>query len=363
MKYVDEYRDPELVGKLAALIEKTSTRPALLMEVCGSHTMAIRRFGIPSLLPDRISLISGPGCPVCVTEIGFIDRACAIARQPGVTIATFGDLLRVPGSESSLEAERAAGADIRVVPSSRDGLDIARQAAAEGADRKVVFLGIGFETTTPTTAAAVMAAARDGIENFLVLSAHKTMKPAMLALTAGDLHIDGFLCPGHVSIITGASIYWDIVAAGGVGCVVAGFEPLDILSGIRMLIRQIESAAPTVEIAYKRAVGWEGAAEAGRMVDRVFAPRDAVWRGLGTIPSSGLGFREEFRRFDARAVFDTPLPEPREPAGCRCGEVLTGRCSPEECPLFGNPCSPEAPVGACMVSSEGTCAAHFRYAS
>jgi hydrogenase expression/formation protein HypD len=363
LKYVDEYRDPELVRRLATQITKASTRPAVLMEVCGSHTMAIRRFGIPALLPEHISLISGPGCPVCVTEIGFIDRACDVARRPDVTVATFGDLLRVPGSTSSLERERAAGADIRVVPSSRDALVMAREAARDGNGRRVVFMGIGFETTTPTTAAAVVAADDEGLDNFLVLSAHKTMKPAMLALCAGEMGLDGFLCPGHVSVVTGASMYEEIVTAGNVGCVVAGFEPTDVLSAVLMLLRQIEAGVPKVEIAYKRAVGWEGSAPAQRLVDAVFAPRDAVWRGLGTIEQSGLGFRDKYRRFDAEAAFEWDLPEPEEPSGCRCGEVLTGRCSPGECPLFGDPCTPETPVGACMVSSEGTCAAHYRYAS
>ncbi|MEE8440687.1 MAG: hydrogenase formation protein HypD, partial [Spirochaetia bacterium] len=283
--------------------------------------------------------------------------ACAIAAEPGVIVTTFGDLIRVPGSHSSLERERACGADIRVVQSSLDVLHIAR----DNPNRQVVFLGIGFETTAPTTAAAIAQAARDGVHNIFVLSAHKVMKPAMMALVTGGVSLDGYICPGHVSIVTGAAMYEEIVAECGVGCVISGFEPVDILLAILMLVRQAEHGEPAVEIAYKRAVTWDGSRPAQRLMDEVFAPRDAVWRGLGNIPASGLGLSSDYRRFDAERAFNVNLPAAEEPAGCRCGDVLKGMCEPVDCPLFGAPCTPENPVGACMVSSEGTCAAHHRY--
>jgi len=355
--FVDEYREPELVHSLSRQIHAESERPIALMEVCGSHTMAIQRFGIRSLLPDRIRLISGPGCPVCVTEIGYIDHACAIATEPEVIVTTFGDLIRVPGSESSLEQQRSRGADIRVVQSSLDALRLAR----DNPERRVVFLGIGFETTAPTTAAAIAQAARDSVGNFFVLSAHKVMKPAMMALVTGGVRLDGYICPGHVSIVTGAAMYEEIVAECGVGCVVSGFEPADILLAILMLVQQAERGAHAVENAYKRAVTWDGSRPAQHIMDEVFAPRDAVWRGLGNIPASGLGLAAQYRSFDAEQAFTVDLPIAEEPAGCRCGEVLKGMCEPVDCPLFGGQCTPENPVGACMVSSEGTCAAHYRY--
>lgn len=357
MIFVDEYREPGLVHSLSRQIHAESRRPVALMEVCGSHTMAIQRFGIRSLLPDHIRLISGPGCPVCVTEIGYIDHACAIAAKPEVIVTTFGDLVRVPGSQSSLEQQRSMGADIRVVQSSLDALHLAR----DNPERKVVFLGIGFETTAPTTAAAIAQAARDSVENFFVLSAHKVMKPAMMALVTGGIRLDGYVCPGHVSIVTGAAMYEEIVAECGVGCVISGFEPVDILLAILMLVQQAERGEHAVENAYKRAVTWDGSRPAQRLLEEVFAPRDAVWRGLGSIPASGLGLASEYSRFDAERVFSVQLPAAEEPAGCRCGDVLKGRCDPIDCPLFGAPCTPENPVGACMVSSEGTCAAHYRY--
>jgi hydrogenase expression/formation protein HypD len=357
VKFVDEYRDPDLVHALSRQIRSESRRPITLMEVCGSHTMAIGKFGIRSLLPGHVRLISGPGCPVCVTDIGYIDHACALARMPGVILTTFGDLIRVPGSDSSLEHERGRGADVRVVQSSLDALQIAR----ESPDQAVVFLGIGFETTAPTTAAAITQAARDDIRNIFVLSAHKVMKPAMMALVTGGVELDGYICPGHVSLVTGARIYEEIVAACGVGCVVAGFEPADILQAILLLVRQAERQDPAVEIAYTRAVTWDGSRPAQRLMDDVFVPQDAVWRGLGTIPASGLALAPDLSRYDAAQQFDVELPPAREPAGCRCGDVLKGRCLPPDCPLFGTPCTPEQPVGACMVSSEGTCAAHYRY--
>jgi hydrogenase expression/formation protein HypD len=243
------------------------------------------------------------------------------------------------------------------VQSSLQAVEIARG----NPDNMVIFLGIGFETTAPTTAAAITQAVRDDVGNLAVLSAHKVMKPAMMALVTGGVELDGYICPGHVSIVTGARMYEEIVAECAVGCVVAGFEPADILHAILLLVRQAERREPAVEIAYKRAVTWEGSRPAQRLMDEVFVSRDAVWRGLGTIPASGLAVAPNYNRFDAEVQFDVRLQPAREPAGCRCGDVLKGRCSPPECPLFGAPCTPEQPVGACMVSSEGTCAAYYRY--
>lgn len=360
MRYIDEYRDPTLVHALAGQIHRRSSRPVVLMEVCGSHTMAIQRFGIRSLLPDTVTLISGPGCPVCVTEVGFVDMACAIARRRDTTVATFGDLLRVPGSESSLENERASGADIRVVQSSLEAVALAR----ENPDRKILFLGIGFETTAPTTAAAVCVAERRELTNFFILSAHKLMKPAMIALVSDEVRLDGYICPGHVSVVTGAEIYREIVEICSLGCVVAGFEPVDILYAIARLVEQVEEENPAVEIAYRRVVTWKGSRKARAAMEQVFEPRDTLWRGLGEIAGSGLAVRRYYRRFDGEKEFAAEiagLPEPREPLGCRCGEVLKGLCTPPECPLFGRSCTPETPTGACMVSSEGTCAAYYRY--
>lgn len=358
MKYVDEYRDGELARELASRIREASTRPIRLMEICGTHTMAIFRHGIRSLLPEHIELISGPGCPVCVTSVGEIDRCVKLAATPGVVVTTFGDMLRVPGSGDSLQRQAGRGADVRMVYASLDALRI----ASENPGKKVVFLGIGFETTAPTVAAAAKAARDRGISNFSVLSAHKLLPPAMEALVSGgDLGIDGFLCPGHVSTIIGTASYADVASRFGVPCVVAGFEPVDILQSVLMLVRQIEANAARAEIQYTRAVAPEGNPAALGLIDEVFEPCDSDWRGLGPIPRSGLAFREAFAAFDARAHFDLAIPPAREPAGCRCADVLKGTVRPPECPLFRSACTPRTPVGACMVSSEGTCAAYYKY--
>jgi len=358
MKYVDEYRDGELAQELARRIRDASTRPVRLMEICGTHTMAIFRHGIRSLLPDHIELVSGPGCPVCVTSVGEIDRCVKLATNPGVIVTTFGDMLRVPGSGDSLQSQAGRGADVRMVYASLDALRI----ASETPGKKVVFLGIGFETTAPTVAAAVKTARDRGVSNFFVLPAHKLLPPAMEALVSGgDLGIDGFLCPGHVSTIIGTSSYAHVASRFGVPCVVAGFEPVDILQSILMLVRQIEADEARAEIQYTRAVAPEGNPAALRLIDEVFEPCDSTWRGLGPIPRSGLAFRKPFAAFDARAHFDLAIPPAREPAGCRCAEVLKGTVRPPQCPLFRTACTPRTPVGACMVSSEGTCAAYFKY--
>lgn len=362
MKYIDEYRDPELAKQLLAALEKSgaSGKSIRLMEICGTHTVAIFRSGIRQLLPPNVQLISGPGCPVCVTSNEDIDRAIWLARQPGVIITTFGDLLRVPGSESSLHEERSAGADVRMVYATFDAVAIAK----ENPDKHVVFIGIGFETTAPTVAAAVKQAASQGVDNFSVFSAHKLLPPAMRALLdSGELHLSGFLCPGHVSTIIGAGAYREVVENYGIPCVVTGFEPLDVLQGIQLLVELVEQGRAEVLNQYRRGVTWEGNVAAQKLIDEIFEPADTTWRGLGMIPGSGLRVREAWQRFDASRRFDMPVIEVKEHPGCKCGEVLRGVMTPPECGLFRKVCSPQSPKGPCMVSSEGTCGAYYRYQS
>jgi hydrogenase expression/formation protein HypD len=358
MKYLDEYRDPQLAEKLLATLRQRSHRPVRLMEICGTHTVAIFRSGLRELLPEAIRLISGPGCPVCVTAAEDIDRAIWLAQQPGVILTTFGDLVRVPGSSSSLQWERSQGSDVRIVYASFDALEIARLHP----DREVVLIGIGFETTAPTVAAAIKQAATLGLNNFSVLSAHKLLPPAMEALLqAEDVHLDGFLCPGHVSTVIGAQAYQDVARRHRIPCVIAGFEPLDVLQGITMLVDQLASGRAEVEIQYRRAVSWQGNVQARAILDEVFIPADTSWRGLGTIPSSGLQVRDRWHQFDAAQRFAMPTISVAEHPGCRCGEVLRGVLQPHQCPLFRKVCTPEQPLGPCMVSSEGTCGAYYRY--
>jgi len=352
-----QFYDRRACETVAGDIRRISKRPVTLMEVCGGHTHAIQRFGIASLLPSGIRLVSGPGCPVCVSDKRFIDRAIALSRLADVVIATFGDLIRVPGSTSSLEKERSRGADVRIVYSSADAVTLALKEPA----KRVVFLGIGFETTTPTTAAAILDAQAKGIRNFFVVSAHKIMPPAMAALIDEGIAIDGYICPGHVSVVTGPAIYTPIAQRYKKPCVISGFQPLDILLSIRMLVAQIERGAAMVENEYSRAVRPGGNPEARQCMQQVFELRDDTWRGLGTIPASGCGIREEFRRFDAEACLDVDVEPTRGGAGCICGDILKGLKTPHDCPLFAAPCTPAEPVGACMVSNEGTCAAYYKY--
>lgn len=358
MKYLSEYRDGALASKIADGINAISKKPARFMEVCGTHTVAIFRHGIREVLPEHIELISGPGCPVCVTATRDIDKAIKVGRIPDVIVATFGDLMRVPGSESSLQKERTHGADVRMVYSTMDALDIARQ----NGKKKVVFLGIGFETTAPTIAAAVLAAEAEGIDNFSVLSSHKLIPPAVGALlSGGELDVTGFICPGHVSTVIGTAPYEPVAAHYHTPCVVVGFEPIDILQGIYMLVSQIEAGEAKVEIQYRRSVSPEGNPNAIKTLYRVFEPCDAPWRGLGIIPKSGLALREAYRAFDADAQFDLEVPDAPEPPGCMCGDILRGAKTPMDCKLFRKACTPENPVGPCMVSTEGTCAAYYKY--
>jgi len=359
VKFIDEYRDSRLARGLANRIAQRSTRKITLMEFCGGHTHAILKHGIRQMVPEAVEMRSGPGCPVCVTATADLDKAIALSRLPDVIIATFGDMMRVPGSYSSLQQSKAAGADIRVVYSTMDALELAK--ANYG--RPVIFVGIGFETTAPTIAAAILAARREGIKNFYVLSLGKLTPPVMKALLDADgLRLDGIVCPGHVSVIIGSRPYEFIARDYRVACVISGFEPLDILLSIDKLVEQIEHDRPAVEIAYARGVKPAGNEKAREIMENVFEVADARWRGIGTIPASGLKIRTEYERFDADKAFPVGPEQPlREPEGCRCGDVIRGSAKPVECNLFGKACTPETPVGPCMVSGEGACAAYHQY--
>ena len=358
MKFVDEFRNTELAKVLVNRIHHNSKRHVRLMEFCGGHTVAIMKHGIRQLLPETVEMLSGPGCPVCVTAHQDLDKAIALAREPEVIIATFGDMLRVPGSYSSLQKVRADGADVRVVYSTLDALQIAK----ENPEKSVVFIGIGFETTAPTIAASVIQAKKEGIGNYYVLSLHKLCPPVIKALLdSGEVRLDGLICPGHVSAIIG-SHPWEFAARDyGIGGVVSGFEPLDVLQSVEMLVDQLEKGEPRVEIAYRRGVRPEGNLRAQELMDTVFEPSPANWRGMGEVPESGLRLREEYQGFDAELRFDFDPGPTVEPKGCICGDILRGVKTPLECKLFRGACTPEHPVGPCMVSSEGSCASYYHY--
>ena len=358
LKYIEEYRDSELAQKLIHKIKISSCLPIRLMEVCGTHTVSIFRSGIRSVLPETIALLSGPGCPVCVTDQNEIDAFIELSRIDDVIVTTFGDLMRVPGTISSLQQERAAGQDIRVVYSTFDALAVAQK----NPDKKVVFLGIGFETTAPTIAASILQAAQMKLENYAVISAHKLVPPALETLMSlEDVEIDGFILPGHVSVIIGLDAYRPFFEKYQTPCVVAGFEPADILQAISMLTEMIENRTPGLDNAYPRAVTDEGNPKARQILQAVFEPADACWRAIGTVPCSGLKIRDEFAVHDALKQFDIQVPEAKIPFGCACGEILIGKKIPPECKLFRNVCTPVDPVGPCMVSTEGTCAAYYKY--
>jgi hydrogenase expression/formation protein HypD len=358
MKYIDEFRDKNLVGKLTSEINKFSDQQINLMEVCGTHTMAIFRSGIKQLLPKNINLISGPGCPVCVTSQADIDQMLELAGIKETIITTFGDMLKVPGTKSSLEKIRSAGADIRPVYSPLDALELARK----NKDQQVIFLAVGFETTSPVIASVVYDAKRQGLNNFSVYSCHKLIPPAMAALLkAEEIKIHGFLCPGHVTTIIGTRAYEFIAQEFKIPCVVSGFEPTDILETILMLLKQTRRRSAKVEIQYKRAVRPQGNIAAQQMLKKVFSPCDADWRGLGLIPGSGLKLNPAYAAFDAKAKFKIKRLKAMEPKNCSCGEVLRGVKTPAQCKLFAKVCNPENPFGPCMVSTEGTCAAWYKY--
>jgi hydrogenase expression/formation protein HypD len=347
-----------LSRRLIEHIRRISTRPVRLMEFCGGHTVAVLKHGLRQLLPPTVQLFSGPGCPVCVTATADIDRIIALSRQPGVITATFGDLMRVPGSNATLQQSRAEGCDVRVVYSALEALDLARAHPK----LKVVMTGIGFETTAPTIAASLLQAREEGLKNYLVFSLHKLTPPVMEAiLKQGEIRLDGIICPGHVSAIIGSAPYETLPSRHGIACVITGFEPLDIILGIDRLIRQIEAGRPQVEIAYRRAVRPEGNTQALALMEKVFCTAPADWRGMGIIPESGLKIKTELQEYDAEYYFDLPAVETREAEGCICAGILRGLKTPPDCPLFGTACIPEHPVGPCMVSAEGACSAYYLY--
>jgi hydrogenase expression/formation protein HypD len=358
MKFVEEFRDPELAKRLLERIHARSRRPACLMEFCGGHTVAIFKHGLRQLLPSNIEMLSGPGCPVCVTAASDLDKAIALGGLSGVIVASFGDMVRVPGSRTSLQQARGEGADIRIVYSAQDALAIAR----DNPDRKVVFIGIGFETTAPTIAASILQAEKERIDNYFVLSLHKVCPPIMKAiLDLGEVRLNGIICPGHVSAIIGSRPYRFLADDYGIACAVSGFEPLDILLAVDRLVEQIETGRPQVEIAYRRGVKPEGNHPALELMETVFEIGDAAWRGIGVVPDSGLCIRPEYYKYDAAENFDIEPGPAVEPAGCICGGILRGVATPPECQLFRTACTPEHPVGPCMVSSEGSCAAYYQY--
>jgi hydrogenase expression/formation protein HypD len=361
MRFIDEYRDPALAGKLAAEIAELAEpgRRYKLMEVCGGHTHAIYRHGVEDLLPDQVELVHGPGCPVCVIPMGRQDDAIAIAESDGVIFATFGDMLRVPASNGSLLDAKARGADVRMVYSPLDALEIARR----NPDREVVFFAIGFETTAPSTALTLRRARAEGVGNFSAFCNHVVVVPAIQAiLDSPGLALDGFIGPGHVSTVIGLRPYQFIAAEYGRPVVVAGFEPLDVLEGVAMLLRQFAEGRCEVENQYSRVVRAEGNRLALEAMDETMELRDTFeWRGLGFIPRSAMKLRAEYADWDAEARFELPGARVADPKACQCGEVLKGAIRPWECKVFGTACTPEHPIGTCMVSSEGACAAYYSY--
>jgi len=358
VKYLDEYRDQRVAGKVVDEIKKTITQPWVLMEVCGGQTHSIVKYGLDNLLPEQVELVHGPGCPVCVTSLEMIDRAHAIARRPDVIFCSFGDMLRVPGSNSDLFKIRSEGGTIRVVYSPLDCLKIAR--ANPG--KHVVFFAIGFETTAPANAMSVWQAREEGIKNFSVLVSHVLVPPAISGILESPKNrVQAFLGPGHVCAIAGWAEYEPIVDRYQVPIVITGFEPIDILQGVLMCVRQLEQGRAELENGYSRCVQREGNASAQAMIQRVFRIVDRAWRGLGVIPRSGFGLSEEFHDYDAERIFDVGHIHAIEPAICMSGEILKGLKKPLDCPAFGKQCSPENPLGATMVSSEGACAAYYNY--
>jgi hydrogenase expression/formation protein HypD len=366
MRFVDEFRDPVLARTLVQRIDAAAARiagrrgrPTAIMEICGGHTHSIFRFGIEGMLPPTVELIHGPGCPVCVLPMGRVDDCIALAEAPGVTFCTFGDAMRVPGSRGSLMAAKARGLDIRTVYSPMDALAVAR---AEP-DRQVVFFGLGFETTMPSTALTVLQAEKEGIGNFFLFCNHITIIPTIRALLeAPDLRIDGFVGPGHVTMVIGTEPYRFVAERHGRPMVISGFEPLDVLQSIWMVLRQIEEGRAAIENQYARVARDVGNRAAQEAVARVFELREFFeWRGLGSIPQSGVRLREAYAAFDAERRFLLPNLKVADPEACQCGEVLTGRIRPRDCRVFGTACTPQNPLGALMVSSEGACAAYHRY--
>ncbi len=358
MKYLDEYRDAEAAHQYAREIARITTRPWTLMEVCGGQTHAIVKFGLDELLPKQLTLIHGPGCPVCVTPVELIDKALEIAARPNVIFCSFGDMLRVPGSTTDLLAVKAGGGDVRILYSPLDVLKLAEQNPA----KEVVFFGVGFETTAPATAMAVYQAANKGVKNFSLLVSHVLVPPAMEAiLSSSDCRVQAFLAAGHVCTVMGYEEYLPVAAKYHVPIVVTGFEPLDILQGVLMCVAQLESGRAEVENQYSRSVRKEGNRPAQQLIRKVFRVIPRKWRGVGEIAQSGLGLSEAYAAFDAERKFGVAELRVEESSECLSGLVLQGKIKPRECPAFGTRCTPERPLGATMVSSEGACAAYYRY--
>jgi hydrogenase expression/formation protein HypD len=358
MKYVDEYRDEAEAARFLEAIRRTVTRPWTLMEICGGQTHTLIKSGIDRLLPDEVVLVHGPGCPVCVTPLELIDRAIELARRPEVILTSFGDMLRVPGSETDLLSVRAAGGDVRMVYSPLDAVTLAER----NPDRHVVFFAVGFETTAPANAMAVWHAERLGLDNFSILSSHVLVPPAMAAILSDpDNRVQAFLAAGHVCAVMGYEEYLPIAERYRIPIVVTGFEPLDLLQGIQMAVEALEAGRWGVENQYVRAVSRAGNLPAQDLMGRVFEVCDRPWRGIGEIPRSGLALRGELARFDAERRFPSDAPRAQEPAECISGEILRGQKKPDECPAFGVRCTPERPLGAPMVSTEGACAAYHQY--
>jgi hydrogenase expression/formation protein HypD len=360
MKFSEEFRDLSLVQEIVRRMQQLGPQPATIMEACGTHTMAVARFGLKSLLPPQVKLLSGPGCPVCVTATEDLDAFLALGKRPRAVLTSFGDMLRVPGTETSLERERAQGAEVRLVYAPLDAVDLAKQ----NPQKQVIFLAVGFETTMPATALALQAAAAENLDNFSVFCVHKTMPVALRALlAAGEIKISGLLLPGHVTTIIGAAAYNFIPQDFHLPGAVAGFEPLDVLLGIDSILRQLHEGTAFVDNVYPRAVKASPNPRAQELLQEVFAPTTATWRGLGESPASGVKIRDKYAAFDARARFPevlAQLPPPR-PSPCQCGEVLRGTLTPQDCQQFAQTCTPAHPLGPCMVSNEGTCAAVYRY--
>ena len=358
MKFLDEYRDAGIARRLLDEIARTVRRPWVLMEICGGQTHTIMRYGLDELLPDGLELVHGPGCPVCVTPLETIDQALQLAARPDVILVSYGDMLRVPGSSTDLLTVKARGGDVRIVYSPTEALKIARQ----NPDRKVVFLAIGFETTAPANAMAVWQAKQEGIENFSVLVSHVLVPPAIRGLmTSPDCRVNGFIAPGHVCTVMGYEEYQGLVRDFRIPIVVGGFEPIDLLEAVLMLARQLEKGEARVENQYVRSVSYQGNLPAQRIIQLVFEVADQKWRGIGPIPASGLRLREEFGDYDAARLFGLSSIKVEEPAECISAQVLQGLKKPTDCPAFGMRCTPENPLGAPMVSSEGACAAYYNY--
>jgi len=358
MRMLSEFRQSKLVAGMARSISRHATKEARFMEFCGGHTVAILKSGIRQLLPPTLKLTSGPGCPVCVTDNADLDKAIALARLPNVILASFGDMLRVPGSSSSLQEARAAGSDVRIVYSPLDALELARA----NPEKPVIFLAIGFETTAPGVAASVLQASQEGLKNYYILSLHKLCPPiTKVLLDSGEVNLQGLICPGHVSAIIGSRPWQFIARDYGIPCVVSGFEPLDILQCVDMLAQQVAKGESRVEIAYRRSVTPEGNLTAIRVMEQVFQPAPAYWRGVGRVADSGLLLKPEFKHFDAELNFEFDPGPTKTQKGCICGDILRGVKTPHQCSLFRRVCTPLSPVGPCMVSSEGSCAAYYHY--